>query len=313
MLALGKRMVLTTGAELFHLGDAADSIYLVARGRAPADAADAGAQPRGGRPGGRAIQRPDRRMVGADSALPLHPHRHGAARNRGDRAFPRKRSAVTSPRIPETGYAVSLNLVERHRPAPAALPGHVAARDAAHGGVALCVAGARLRSVAGVSGGLWRAAGGGLAPKVRPPAAGASERLEVPPPPFSEGIFPCTNCHAGMTPDRTRRELTAMHTDIVLKHDETHRWCLDCHDADNRDVLHLASGERVSVRGILPPVRPVPRREVPRLARRRPRPPHRQLERRQDATCCACTATIRTSRASRRWRPSPRRGRPPGA
>ncbi len=23
-----------------------------------------------------------------------------------------------------------------------------------------------------------------------------------------------------------------MHTDIVLKHDETHRWCLDCHDAD---------------------------------------------------------------------------------
>ena len=48
-----------------------------------------------------------------------------------------------------------------------------------------------------------------------------------------------------MTPDRHRRELTAMHTDIVLKHDETHRWCLDCHDATNRDVLHLASGEPV--------------------------------------------------------------------
>jgi len=48
-----------------------------------------------------------------------------------------------------------------------------------------------------------------------------------------------------MPPDRHRRELTAMHTDIVLKHDETHRWCLDCHDADNRDVLHLASGELV--------------------------------------------------------------------
>ena len=80
----------------------------------------------------------------------------------------------------------------------------------------------------------------------KPPAAtGAPEHLEVPPPPFSEGIFPCSNCHAGMPPDRQRRELTAMHTDIVLKHDETHRWCLDCHDADNRDVLHLASGERV--------------------------------------------------------------------
>ena len=73
----------------------------------------------------------------------------------------------------------------------------------------------------------------------------SSEHLEVPPPPFSEGIFPCSNCHAGMPADRHRRELTAMHTDIVLRHDETHRWCLDCHDADNRDVLHLADGERV--------------------------------------------------------------------
>jgi len=37
-----------------------------------------------------------------------------------------------------------------------------------------------------------------------------------------------------------------MHGDIVLKHDEEHRWCLDCHDADDRDRLHLASGERIS-------------------------------------------------------------------
>lgn len=71
------------------------------------------------------------------------------------------------------------------------------------------------------------------------------EKLDVPPPPFSDGIFPCSNCHAGMPVDRTRRTLEAMHTDIVLKHDETHRWCLDCHDATNRDFLHLASGERV--------------------------------------------------------------------
>jgi len=73
----------------------------------------------------------------------------------------------------------------------------------------------------------------------------ATERLDVPAPPFSDGIFPCSNCHAGMPVDRTRRNLEAMHTDIVLKHDETHRWCLDCHDATNRDFLHLASGERV--------------------------------------------------------------------
>lgn len=33
VLALGQRMLLTSGAELFHLGDTADSIYLVSRGR----------------------------------------------------------------------------------------------------------------------------------------------------------------------------------------------------------------------------------------------------------------------------------------
>jgi len=80
----------------------------------------------------------------------------------------------------------------------------------------------------------------------RPPArAAAVERLEVPPPPFSDGIFPCSNCHGSMPANRTRRTLTAMHTDIELRHDEEHRWCLDCHDAANRDVLHLASGEQV--------------------------------------------------------------------
>lgn len=70
-------------------------------------------------------------------------------------------------------------------------------------------------------------------------------RLEVSPPPFSEGIYPCSNCHSGMPVNRKRRQLTDMHTDIVLKHDETHRWCLDCHDPYNRDVLHLANGEPV--------------------------------------------------------------------
>lgn len=75
-------------------------------------------------------------------------------------------------------------------------------------------------------------------------AAASQDRVEVPPPPFSEGIYPCSACHADLTVDRTRRELAA-HTEIVLKHDQEHRWCLDCHDAANRDVLHLASGEPV--------------------------------------------------------------------
>ncbi len=83
--------------------------------------------------------------------------------------------------------------------------------------------------------------------KTSPPAARTSggERLETPPPPFTEGLFPCSSCHSSMKPNRTRRVLTDMHTDIDLKHDAEHRWCLDCHDAENRDVLHLASGEPV--------------------------------------------------------------------
>jgi hypothetical protein len=78
-------------------------------------------------------------------------------------------------------------------------------------------------------------------------AAPAELRVEVPPPPFSEGAFPCTECHnaADLPPNRTRRPLSDAHDDIVLTHDEEHRWCLDCHDTDNRDQLHLASGELV--------------------------------------------------------------------
>jgi hypothetical protein len=78
------------------------------------------------------------------------------------------------------------------------------------------------------------------------PPSPAGETLEVPPPPFSEGVFPCSNCHKDMPPNRTRRALEGFHTDIILKHDEQNRWCLDCHNADDRDYLHLASGQKVS-------------------------------------------------------------------
>lgn len=80
-------------------------------------------------------------------------------------------------------------------------------------------------------------------PRADPPRA--EERVEVPPPPFTDGIFPCTSCHASLKVNRVRRPLADMHGDIVLTHDEQHRWCLDCHDPDNRDWLHLASGEKV--------------------------------------------------------------------
>ncbi len=65
----------------------------------------------------------------------------------------------------------------------------------------------------------------------------------VPAPPFSEGIFPCSECHDYMDTNPQRRELEEMHLDIVLDHAEGQRWCLDCHNPDNRDTLRLVSGE----------------------------------------------------------------------
>jgi hypothetical protein len=72
----------------------------------------------------------------------------------------------------------------------------------------------------------------------------AAQSFHVPPPPFTAGVFPCTDCHDPEIPVNTRRRaLATAHADIALQHDEEHRWCLDCHDAANRDMLHLASGE----------------------------------------------------------------------
>ncbi len=72
--------------------------------------------------------------------------------------------------------------------------------------------------------------------------------IQIPPPPFSEGIFPCSECHADMEVNLKRRKLVEFHEDIVLKHDEKNRWCMDCHDANNRDMLHSASGELIDFR-----------------------------------------------------------------
>ncbi len=67
----------------------------------------------------------------------------------------------------------------------------------------------------------------------------------VPPPPFSEGIFPCSDCHGEMEPNPERRELEEMHTTIHLKHAGPEQWCTDCHDLKNRDKLHLINGKLI--------------------------------------------------------------------
>lgn len=74
--------------------------------------------------------------------------------------------------------------------------------------------------------------------------ASKDREIAVSKPPFSEGVFPCSGCHAEMEPNPKRRELL-YHDDIILEHDEEHRWCLDCHEKGNRDYLHSASGEQI--------------------------------------------------------------------
>lgn len=71
------------------------------------------------------------------------------------------------------------------------------------------------------------------------------KRFFVPPPPFTPGIFPCSQCHQGMPVNRKQRKLEMMHQEIVLKH-MPDGWCFDCHNPDNRDKLRLANGKLVS-------------------------------------------------------------------
>ena len=86
-----------------------------------------------------------------------------------------------------------------------------------------------------------------------PPVPSADDMVfEVPPPPFkgddeipAEEIYPCSECHEPDDYNAERRELTMAHKSIHLVHDTEHRWCLDCHDAQNRDVLRLANGSPV--------------------------------------------------------------------
>ena len=70
--------------------------------------------------------------------------------------------------------------------------------------------------------------------------------ISAPPLPFSDGIFPCTDCHAHRAPSSVKRILT-WHEDIdtIFSHDKENRWCLDCHSLASRDSLKLASGKLI--------------------------------------------------------------------
>jgi len=84
------------------------------------------------------------------------------------------------------------------------------------------------------------------APAAPAPARAEAQLVQAEPPPFSEDIFPCSSCHKDLPKNAERREL-AFHDEVqsIFDHDAEHRWCLDCHDLQNRDVLHLTSGAPV--------------------------------------------------------------------
>jgi len=73
----------------------------------------------------------------------------------------------------------------------------------------------------------------------------AATQFPVAPPPFSEGVFPCSECHGPTDKVNRTPHKVDFHDEIVLRHDEKNRWCLDCHSATNRDMLHLADGRLI--------------------------------------------------------------------
>ncbi len=70
--------------------------------------------------------------------------------------------------------------------------------------------------------------------------------IEAKPPPLSEDTWPCSTCHTGGKFDPKPRKLE-MHDDIqvAFNHDSENRWCLDCHDGANREMLRLINGTLV--------------------------------------------------------------------
>ncbi|MEE4277164.1 MAG: hypothetical protein V2I82_01710 [Halieaceae bacterium] len=55
-------------------------------------------------------------------------------------------------------------------------------------------------------------------------------------------FYPCENCHGVMPPNPERRELYSPHP-ATLDHGAGRIWCLDCHAAENRNVLTTFTGE----------------------------------------------------------------------
>jgi hypothetical protein len=85
-------------------------------------------------------------------------------------------------------------------------------------------------------------------PRAVPPAYSDSavDAFTLIQPPTNDEYFPCSDCHIPEDEvNTTPRVLEEEHTDKVLVHGESSIWCLDCHDRQERDHLHAASGNPI--------------------------------------------------------------------
>jgi CRP-like cAMP-binding protein len=109
LLAFGKRMLLTTGGELFHLGDVAESIYLIVRGRLRLTLP---MQVRSREEDVLVEERTSGQTVGWSALIPPYRFTLTAAAPLETEVIALSREALNTyfAGHPDTGYAVSLNL-----------------------------------------------------------------------------------------------------------------------------------------------------------------------------------------------------------
>ncbi len=62
-------------------------------------------------------------------------------------------------------------------------------------------------------------------------------------PEMDDEYDPCSDCHEEEPTNYTVREMDDEHDEMEFAHGTT--WCLDCHDDEDRDALHLAGGKKV--------------------------------------------------------------------
>jgi len=64
-------------------------------------------------------------------------------------------------------------------------------------------------------------------------------------PEVDDEYLPCADCHEDEAVDREVRELEEEHDEHELLHGNI--WCLHCHDAEDKQSLHLADGTKVAM------------------------------------------------------------------